>query len=478
MNETVQFAEKHLLTPAGLDVGRAQDILMGAAGGLDWADFFLQQRISENWGIENGAVKTGSFSESAGVGMRALRGETTAFVSSDIISEAALGQIKDAAHAARTYGGTITMDAAPSPQEAPARFGRNNPAATDSAPKIALLERIDKMARAADPRVENVIASIGSGFSVNLVLRADGSAAADVRPMVQLSVQVILGGSRRESGSSAGGARAGLDHFDDQEVHRIVSEAVSEAAEKADASPAPAGVMPVVLGPGWAGIILHEAVGHGLEGDANRKGQSAFAGRIGEKVAADGVTVVDAGNIDGRRGSLSCDDEGTPTGETVLIENGVLRGYMQDVANARLMRAAPTGNGRRESYAHPPMPRMTNTFMRGGSMDPGEIIASVKRGLYAESFNGGSVDITSGNFVFAASRARLIEDGKLGAVVKGATLVGNGPEIMPLVSMVGSDFSLDHGVGMCGKNGQWVPVGVGQPTIKVDALNVGGEGGQ
>lgn len=480
MNETVKYAEAQLLAPAGLTVAGTREQLLHAGKGLDWADIYLQRRIRESWQLEDGAVKTGSFSDDCGIGLRALRGETTAFASSDNISAAAVAQITQVAQTAKTYGGTLNVGKIVVPAAAVPQFTADNPLAQKSdADKIAMLQRINTIVRAADPRVENVIASVAAAFDVVLVLRADGVVAADIRPMVRLSVNVIISNTegRRESGGSGGGARAGFDYFDEAIIRRIAAEALEEAAQKLDAQKAPAGQMPVVLGPGWAGIILHEAVGHGLEGDFNRKRQSAFSGRIGEKVAADGVSVIDAGDINGRRGSLSCDDEGTPTGATTLIENGILRGYMQDVANAGLMQTAATGNGRRESYAHPPMPRMTNTFMPAGKYAPEEIIASVKRGLYAANFSGGEVDITNGNFVFVASRAQLIENGKLGAVVKGATIIGNGPAIMPHVSMVGSDFSLDPGVGTCGKNGQWVPVGVGQPTIKVDALNVGGEGG-
>ncbi|MGU9951802.1 MAG: metalloprotease TldD [Gammaproteobacteria bacterium WSBS_2016_MAG_OTU1] len=479
MNNTITQAEQQLLHPADLDIPKTQAILMNAAAGLDWADIYLQRQIRESWRIEDSAVKTGSYTDNRGVGLRALHGETTAFAGSDIISAKSIGEITQVAKTAKTYGGDMKKGDITLADSFVAQFSDDNPILlhNDDA-KIALLQKIDKVARATDSRVENVIAGITSAYDIVLILRSDGGLAADIRPMVRLSVSVIIHDKgKRESGNAGGGGRTNLAYFDDKTISRIVGEAVEEAVEKLDAKPAPAGEMPVVLGPGWAGVILHEAVGHGLEGDFNRKKQSAFSGRIGEKVAAEGVSVVDAGNINGRRGSLSVDDEGTPSQETVLIENGILRGYMQDIANAGLMNAATTGNGRRESYAHPPMPRMTNTFMPAGKYDPEDIISSVKRGLYADNFSGGEVDITNGNFVFVASRARLIENGKLGATVKGATIIGNGPAIMPLVSMVGNDFSLDPGVGNCGKNGQWVPVGVGQPTIKVDSLNVGGEGG-
>ena len=475
--DALKIAETTLLAPAELSIEKVQRQLSAVCSGLDWADIYIQKRVLQSWHLEDGAVKTGSFSDDSGIGLRALQGETTAFASSDIIAAATVGEIAAAAKTAKTYGGTLKIGQLSPPPAPTPMFPAASPITTaDDEEKIALLQKIDRLARAADSRVENVFASIVAAHEVVLIVRADGITAADIRPMVRLNVSAIIcDGNRRESGGSGGGGRSDLSVFDDAHIRHYVEEAVSEAALKLDAQAAPAGAMPVVLGPGWAGIILHEAVGHGLEGDFNRKRQSAFSGRIGEQVAAKGITVMDAGNIVGRRGSLSCDDEGTPVSATTLIEDGVLRGYMQDIANARLMNTSTTGNGRRESYAHPPMPRMTNTFMHGGDKSPDDIIASVQRGLYAESFSGGEVDITNGNFVFVASRARLIEKGKLGATVKGATIIGNGPAIMPLVSMVGNDFSLDSGIGTCGKNGQWVPVGVGQPTIKVDSLNVGGE---
>ena len=448
--------------------------------GLDWADVYLQKRISESWRLEEGGVKTGHYASDGGMGLRAVRGETTVCASSDVISRGALDFLSDAATAAKTHGGgePIVADVSAAAAVAtlpPPRFGMDNllPQTTD-ADKIALLKKLDATLR-SESDVENVIASLAATYEIVFIIRPDGVLAADYRPMVRLNVQVIVSADgKRETGGSGAGGRGGYDLFSESLVQSLCAQALSDARDKLRAQAAPAGKMPVVLGPGWAGILLHEAVGHGLEGDFNRKGLSAFSGKIGEQVAARGVTVVDAGNIDGRRGSLSCDDEGTPTQETVLIEDGVLRGYMQDLTNARLMRTAATGNGRRESYAHPPMPRMTNTFMPAGAHAPEEIIASISRGVYAADFNGGEVDITNGNFVFVASKAQLIENGKLGAVVKGVTIIGNGPSVMPLVSMVGNDFSLDPGVGTCGKNGQWVPVGVGQPTIKIDGITVGG----
>ena len=477
MNELIKTVENYLLSPAQMDIEKARQYLPPPSANLDLADIYLQQHTQESWSLEDSKVKTGGFGEICGMGLRALRGETTAFASCDVISEKAFADMSQVAQTAKTYGGTFTMGKLAPPTASPLRFSDDNPInATDSKSKIALLEDIDRIARAADPNVENVFASVALAFDVVMILRNDGGVAADIRPMARLSVTTIINkDGRRESGSSGCGGRVDFCYFDQATARRVAKEAVEEARQKLIAKPAPAGIMPVVLGPGWAGIILHEAVGHGLEGDFNRKRQSTFSGRIGERVAAKGVTVIDAGNLEKRRGSLSCDDEGTPTQATTLIEDGILRAYMQDATNAKLMNVSATGNGRRESYAHPPMPRMTNTFMSAGNYAPDDIVSSVKRGLYAESFSGGEVDITNGNFVFVCSRARLIENGKLGATVKGATIIGNGPAIMPLVSMVGDDFALDPGIGACGKNGQWVPVGVGQPTIKVDALNVGGE---
>jgi TldD protein len=345
----------------------------------------------------------------------------------------------------------------------------------EAAAKVALLERVEKMARARDPRIVQVMAGLAGEYDVVLVARADGLIAADVRPLVRLSVTVIAEqGGRREQGHSGGGGRAGFDQFDDATLSRYVDEAVKAALTNLEARPAPAGTMTVVLGPGWPGVLLHEAVGHGLEGDFNRKGSSVFSGRIGERVAAPGVTVIDDGTLAGRRGSLNIDDEGNPTRRNVLIEDGILRGYMQDMLNARLSRSAITGNGRRESFAHLPMPRMTNTFMLSGTRDPAEIIASVDRGIYAANFGGGQVDITNGKFVFSASEAWWVEKGKLQYPVKGATLIGNGPEALKQVSLIGNDMRLDSGVGVCGKDGQSVPVGVGQPTLRIEGLTVGG----
>ena len=488
--DILKQAEEILLAPAGLTAEAVLRRRGEAARGVDLADIFIQKRVVESWSLEEGEVKTGEYSSARGVGLRANHGETSAFAASDSISDAALREIDEVARAAKTHaGGTVVRPSSPPPPpfesgsgggggeaNPKAQYRSDSPVASGTdLQKIGLLKKVDALARAADPKVENVLARLASAHEVVWIARADGGASADIRPMVRLSVEVIYAdGDRRETGLGAGGGRTGWDFFHDDELRRIALSAVEEARLKAGAQAAPAGRMPVVLGSGWAGILLHEAVGHGLEGDFNRKRQSAFSGRVGRRVAPPGVTVVDHGNIPDRRGSLTVDDEGTPTRENVLIEDGILRGYMQDLANARLMGVSPTGNGRRESYAHAPMPRMTNTYMRAGSLPAEEIVASVKRGLYAADFAGGQVDITNGNFVFVSSKARLIENGKLGAVVKGATLTGNGPEVMTRMSMVGDDWRLDPGVGTCGKDGQWVPVGVGQPTVKVDEITVGG----
>ena len=475
--QSPEFAEQRLLRPAQLSLAELEKALAAALPGLDWADIYVERRLHESWGLEEGIVKSGQYSDDSGIGLRAVRGETTAYASSGIISAAALAFLPETARAAKTYGGALTTTVLPAASLSAAApyFGGSAPQLADDK-KIALLHTADSLCR-RDSRVENVMVSLSAGYKIVLVVRADGRVAADARPMLTFNVQVIMRvGEKRETGSAGGGGRGGYEMLDERRIADFCDHAVASAAAKLDAAEAPAGRMPVVLGNGWAGILLHEAVGHGLEGDFNRKRLSAFSGRIGEQVAAPGVTVIDAGTISNRRGSLNWDDEGTPAQETVLIENGILRGYMQDIVNARLMRTTATGNGRRQSFAYPPMPRMTNTYMPAGDYAPAEIIASVQDGIYAEDFTGGEVDITNGNFVFVADKAQRIRNGKLGEVVKGATLIGNGPAIMPLVSMVGSDFALDPGIGTCGKEGQWVPVGVGQPTIKIDALTVGGAG--
>jgi len=469
-------AERTLLAPYGLDpagLTRVFGELMSHQ--IDAADLYFQYSRGESWSLEEGIVKSGSFSIEQGVGVRALCGEKTAFAYSDDISFPAL---RSAAAATRAIArqGAQSRTAVASRSQGRELYLPHDPIASLDAPrKVALLEKLEGYARARDPRVKQVMASLAGEYEVVLVARSDGVMAADVRPLVRLSVQVIAeADGRREQGSAGGGGRFDYAYFTDAMLSEYADKAVHQALINLQARPAPAGSMTVVLGPGWPGVLLHEAVGHGLEGDFNRKGTSAFSGRIGERVAAPGITVVDDGTLARRRGSLSVDDEGNPTQSTVLIEDGVLKGYLQDSLNARLMGVPTTGNGRRESFAHAPMPRMTNTYMLAGDKDPQEIIASVKRGLYAVNFGGGQVDIVSGKFVFSASEAYLIEDGKVSAPVKGATLIGNGPDALTRVSMIGNDMALDSGVGTCGKEGQSVPVGVGQPTLRIDGLTVGG----
>ena len=446
---------------------------------LDFADVYLQYTRSEGWSLEEGLVKSGSFDIEQGFGIRAVQGEKTAFAYSDDISELALLEAADTVRSiARAGHGSAKVPADTRRSAARVLYGATDPlGALDSNAKVALLQKVDRLARAKDPRVVQVMASLGGEHDVMLVLRSDGLLAADVRPLVRLSVNIIVEqNGRRESGSSGGGGRYTLGYFDDTLIAQYVDEAVNTALVNLESRPAPAGEMSVVLGPGWPGVLLHEAVGHGLEGDFNRKGSSAFSGRMGQRVAARGVTVLDDGTLPDRRGSLNVDDEGNPTQHNVLIEDGILVGYMQDMLNARLMGRAPTGNGRRESYANVPMPRMTNTYMLAGDRDPAEILASIDRGLYAVNFGGGQVDITSGKFVFSASEAWWVEKGKPLYPVKGATLIGNGPDALTRVSMIGNDLRLDSGVGTCGKEGQSVPVGVGQPTLRIDGVTVGGTG--
>jgi len=476
--ERLAIARDLLLTPFGLDESHLKRALAEIrAHRVDDADLYFQYTRSEGWSLEEGIVKTGSFSIDQGVGVRAVSGEKTAFAYSDDISEASL---LDAAHTVRTISSAAksTRVKAGTPKIASARslYPGMDPIATlDSTAKVKLLETVEQLARARDPRVVQVMAGLAGEYDVVLVARADGTLAADVRPLVRLSVTVIAEqAGRREMGSSGGGGRFGLAYFDEARIRQYVDEAVDAALTNLESRPAPAGEMTVVLGPGWPGVLLHEAIGHGLEGDFNRKGSSAFSGRIGQRVAAKGVTVLDDGTIADRRGSLNVDDEGHASQRNVLIEDGILKGYIQDSLNARLMGVAPTGNGRRESYAHIPMPRMTNTYMLGGDKDPQEIIASIKKGLYASNFGGGQVDITSGKFVFSASEAYWVENGKIQYPVKGATIIGSGPESLKKVTMIGNDMRLDSGVGTCGKEGQSVPVGVGQPTLRIEGLTVGG----
>ena len=468
-----------LLEPHGLNSAHLTKALqLMRKSGVEDADLYFQYTRSQGWSLEEGIVKSGSFSIDQGVGVRAIHGEKTAFAYSDDLSWASL---EDAAKTVRTIAaqGQSARVAVPrrKPQvQAHALYAPLDPIdSLTNTEKVELLGKVERIAKAKDPRIIQVMAGLACEFDVVMVARADGLLAADVRPLSRLSVTVIAEHKgRREVGSSGGGARLGLNMFSDALIEQYVQESVQAALTNLDSRPAPAGEMAVVLGPGWPGVLLHEAVGHGLEGDFNRKGSSAFSGRIGQRVAAKGVTVLDDGTLPNRRGSLNIDDEGNATQRNVLIEDGVLVGYIQDRMNARLMNTGATGNGRRESYAHVPMPRMTNTYMLNGDHSPEEIIASIDKGLYATNFGGGQVDITSGKFVFSASQAWWVERGKLTYPVKGATLIGNGPDALTRVSMIGNDMALDSGVGTCGKEGQSVPVGVGQPTLRIDALTVGG----
>ncbi len=476
MSTALQLAQRALLTAHGLEARHLEQVFgKMLAHRVDYADLYFQYGRAESWSLEEGIVKSGSFSIDQGVGVRAVSGDKTAFAYSDDITLSALEDAALATRAIARQGGkqkAAHLHAGKTHE----LYLPHDPIATLKAEqKVELLERLERLTRALDPRVTQVMANLSGEYEVVLVARNDGLLSADIRPLVRLSLQVIVeGNGRREQGSAGGGGRFGYDYFSDEMLQRYAKEAVHQAVINLDARPAPAGNMTVVLGSGWPGILLHEAVGHGLEGDFNRKGSSAFSGRIGQRVAAKGVTVVDDGTIKDRRGSLNMDDEGNPTQRTVLIEDGILRGYLQDTLNARLMGVPVTGNARRESFAHLPIPRMTNTMMLNGDKTPEEIIASVKHGLYAANFGGGQVDITSGKFVFSTTEAYMIEDGKITYPVKGATLIGNGPEALMRVSMIGNDMALDPGVGTCGKEGQSVPVGVGQPTVRIDGLTVGG----
>ncbi len=476
--ETLAVARSVLLEPYGLDETHLSAALAEIfRHRVDYADLYFQFTRSEGWSLEEGIVKSGSFSIDQGVGVRAVSGEKTAFAYSDVIGADAL---MNAARATRTIAargaGRTKVAGALAPANGHSLYRPDDPIPRlEAAQKVALLERIERMARAKDPRVRQVMAGLAAEYDVVLVARSDGRIAADVRPLVRLSLTVIAEqNGRREQGHSGGGGRFDFAHFDDERLAKYVDEAVHAALTNLEARPAPAGAMTVVLGPGWPGVLLHEAVGHGLEGDFNRKRSSVFSGRIGERVASRGVTVVDDGTLSERRGSLNIDDEGNATQRNVLIEDGVLKGYLQDTLNARLMKTAVTGNGRRESFAHLPMPRMTNTYMLAGERDPAEILASVDRGLYAVNFGGGQVDITNGKFVFSASEAWWIEGGKPRYPVKGATIIGNGPDALQRVTMIGNDMRLDPGIGVCGKDGQSVPVGVGQPTLRIERMTVGG----
>jgi TldD protein len=476
-DDALQLASDRILAPAGLeraDLDRLLGRVLGRA--VDAADIYFQCVRHESWTLEDGRVKDAGHSIEQGAGIRAISGEKTGFAYSDELVMPALAAATDAARAIARHGGDSVVQAWRATR-APALYSALDPLESLADPdKVAFLERLDAAARAVDPRVKEVMVTLAGVHELVLVAASDGALAGDVRPLVRVNVSVIAEqDGRREQGFAGGGGRFGYGwFFEDDRALDFAREAARQALVNLEAVAAPAGTMPVVLGPGWPGVLLHEAIGHGLEGDFNRRGTSAFAGRMGQRVASPLCTVVDDGTLPGRRGSLSVDDEGTPTRCTTLIENGVLTGYLQDKLNARLMGTSSTGNGRRESFAYLPMPRMTNTYMLNGPHDPAEIIASVDRGLYAVNFGGGQVDITSGKFVFSASEAYLIENGRVTAPVKGATLIGNGPDVLTKVSMVGNDLRLDAGIGVCGKDGQSVPVGVGQPTLKVDALTVGG----
>jgi TldD protein len=476
----LEIARNRLFVPAGLEDSHLDEALGRLlTGGVDAADIYFQYVRHESWSLEDGMVKEGSHSIDQGVGVRAMSGDKTGFAYSDELLAPALMSVADAASAIARQGQTGSLRAWQAP------VGRKLYPAIDpltslsDAAKVDLLQRVDQAARALDPRIKQVNASLAATHEVILVCASDGTMAADIRPLIRLNVSVIAEQKgRREQGYSGGGGRRSYAYFlEGDKALEYGQEAVRQALINLEAQPAPAGEMPVVLGPGWPGVLLHEAIGHGLEGDFNRKGTSAFAGRLGEKVASELCTVVDDGTLESRRGSLNIDDEGTPSNQTMLIENGVLTGYMQDKMNARLMGMQPTGNGRRQSFAHMPLPRMTNTYMLPGEHDPEEIIASVEHGIYAKNFAGGQVDITSGKFVFSTSETYLIENGRIGKPLKDATLIGDGPSVLKEVSMVGNDLALDAGIGVCGKDGQSVPVGVGQPTLRIDRLTVGGTGG-
>ncbi len=476
----LEIARATLFAPGGISEGALEKVFGRLSHrALDDADLYFQYSRSEGFSLEEGVVKSGSHSIEQGVGVRAVSGERQGLAYSDEIAVDALLTAADAARAIVHRPGQ-TKGLVWQQRPGLALYPPVDPLASISnSEKIALLERVERAARACDPRIVQVMASLNARFEAVLVARLDGTMAADVRPLVRLNVSAIAEqGGRREQGSAGGGGRYDYQAFLQGDMAEgFAREAARQALVNLEAEAAPAGTMEVVLGPGWPGVLLHEAIGHGLEGDFNRKGTSAFSGRVGQRVAAPGVTVVDDGTLDGRRGSLNVDDEGTPTQCTTLIEDGILKGYLQDTLNARLTGTRSTGNGRRESYAHLPMPRMTNTYMRAGDRDPQEIIASVKRGLYAVNFGGGQVDITNGKFVFSASEAYLIENGKITRPVKGATLIGNGPDVLTRVEMIGNDLQMDTGVGTCGKDGQSVPVGVGQPTLKIRDLTVGGTQG-
>ncbi|MBX3696011.1 MAG: metalloprotease TldD [Steroidobacteraceae bacterium] len=478
-SDSLALARELILHPGGLDVARVDRVLGDVMGhAVDAADVYFQLAREESWALEDGIVKEGGASIEQGVGVRALAGEKTGFAYSDEVVAPALEEAGRAARAIAASGAQHSLPVMHAASGHRLYLPVDPGASVADDDKVGWLARVDRETRALDPRIVQVMASVASVYEVVMVATSGGTLAADVRPLVRFNVSVIVEqNGRREQGYAGSGGRYTLTElFADDKPLALAREAARQALVNLESIPAPAGSMTVVLGPGWPGILLHEAIGHGLEGDFNRKGTSAFSNRIGERVAAPGVTVVDDGTLARRRGSLNIDDEGTPTQCTTLIEDGVLKGYLQDTLNARLMGTRPTGNGRRESFAHMTLPRMTNTYMRAGPHDPGEIIGSVQKGVYAVNFGGGQVDITSGKFVFSASEAYLIENGRITAPLKGATLIGNGPDVLTRVSMVGNDLALDAGVGTCGKDGQSVPVGVGQPTLRIDGLTVGGTG--
>lgn len=475
------LVENNLLHASDLSLGHVESALsLICQHQNDYADIYFQSSQHESWVLEDGIIKDGSYNIERGVGVRAVSGEKTGFAYSDELSPEALTRAAKASRSIASTGGTTAVNGIRRVDHA-SRYQSQNPIlGMQEHEKITLLQAVDKYIRDQEPLATQVVVSLSGVYEEVLIAATDGTFATDIRPLIRLNCSLLIeDNGRRERGSAGMGGRYSYAYFNQLEdnqlrYEKLANEAIHMARVNMQAVDAPAGVMPVVLGNGWPGVLLHEAVGHGLEGDFNRKGASTFSGRIGEQVAAKGVTVVDDGTLTDRRGSLTVDDEGTPSQHNVLIEDGVLKGYMQDKLNARLMGVQPTGNGRRESYAHLPMPRMTNTFMLGGQYTPEEIIASVKKGVYAPNFGGGQVDITSGKFVFSTSEAYLIENGKITTPIKGATLIGNGPEVMQKISMIGNNMSLDKGVGVCGKDGQSVPVGVGQPTLKVDELTVGG----
>lgn len=477
MTNALDTAENTLLTQRGLELNDVQKTLdQLILPSIDQADLYFQSSHSESWVLEDGIVKEGSYNIDQGVGVRAISGEKTGFAYSDEIVLPALTQAATAARSIASHGDNGQLQAWHK-TSTPILYSDKDPLnSVTTEEKINLLKQLDQTARQKDPRVKQVMIGLTGSQSTILVANSDGMLSGDVRPLIRLNINVIVEEDGRiEKGGSGGGGRFGYEYFlNDGMAMSYVDEAIEQALINLKADAAPAGMMPIVLGSGWPGILLHEAIGHGLEGDFNRKETSAFSGRIGERVASPEVTVVDDGTIENRRGSLNVDDEGTPTSSTTLIERGILKTYMQDKHNARLMGVTPTGNGRRESYAHLPMPRMTNTYMLGGDHDPEEIIASVDKGIYAVQFGGGQVDITNGKFVFSASQAYMIEKGKVTTPIKGATIIGNGPDVLTRVTMVGNDMALDSGIGTCGKDGQSVPVGVGQPTIRIDDITVGG----